>query len=72
MYMNIPTTYKEKIMEELKFVLTYTPLKGYFKDTPIDFDELEFNQDTLDLIKRDINKSLEDMYETSMQQQGGA
>ena len=36
------------------------------------FDELEFNQDTLDLIERDINRSLKDMYESAMQQQGGA
>lgn len=60
------------IMKELKFVLTFKPIKGYYKDTPIDFDELEFNQDTLDLIERDINRSLKDMYESAMQQQGGA
>ena len=31
------------IMKELKFVLTFKPIKGYYKDTPIDFDELEFS-----------------------------
>jgi len=57
-------------MTELKFKFIFTPTEGHFKDKTLTFDELDFNEDTYNLLKRDLKRLQNDFYENAMETQG--